>query len=106
VLRDQTSQSSRLVHDFLAHAERQLETLAKEGRRNSASADECSRLVDMMCLFFESLLREQRIDVEEYRLEIREFCLKFSWNYEATNVSHPRLVGSMLILDLSSIVSG
>ena len=106
MLRDQASQSSRLVHDFLAHAERQLETLAKEGRRNSATADECSRLVDMMCLFFESLLREQRIDVEEYRLEIREFCLKFSWNYEATNVSHPRLVGSMLILDLSSIVSG
>jgi len=105
VLRDQASQSSRLVHDFLAHAERQLETLAKEGRRNSATADECSRLVDMMCLFFESLLREQRIDVEEYRLEIREFCLKFSWNYEATNVS-PRRVGSMLILDLSSIVSG
>ena len=86
ILHNYDSQSSRLVHDFLAHAERQLETLSADSHVNPHSMDECDRLVRMMCLFFESLLREGKIELEEYRLEIREFCLKFVWNVDAATV--------------------
>jgi hypothetical protein len=44
LLQDQSSQSSRLVHEFLAHAGRQLEALStQEGER-----DKCARQVQMV----------------------------------------------------------
>lgn len=39
-----------------------------------------------MCLFLTALLRDGRIDVEEYGIEIREFCVNFLWVVEAADV--------------------
>ena len=93
LLTDQHSQSSRLVHEFLANAGRQLEALsAKEGEH-----DKTSRQVQMvllvikilrkMCLFLTSTLRDGRITLDEYGIEIREFCVHFLWVVEAADVS-------------------
>jgi CCR4-NOT transcription complex subunit 11 len=41
-----------------------------------------------MCLFLTALLREGRIGLEEYGIEIREFCILFSWVVEAADVFH------------------
>ena len=39
-----------------------------------------------MCLFLTALLRDGRIDIEEYRIEIRGFCVNFLWVVEAADV--------------------
>lgn len=39
-----------------------------------------------MCLFLTALLRDGRIDIDEYRIEIREFCVNFLWVVEAADV--------------------
>ena len=39
-----------------------------------------------MCLFLTALLRDGRIDVGEYGIEIREFCVNFLWVVEAADV--------------------
>ena len=40
-----------------------------------------------MCLFLTALLRDGRITLDEYGIEIREFCLLFAWVVEAADVS-------------------
>lgn len=42
-----------------------------------------------MCLFLTALLRDGRIDIDEYRIEIRGFCVNFLWVVEAADVSSP-----------------
>ena len=39
-----------------------------------------------MCLFLTALLRDGRIGLEEYGIEIREFCVNFLWVVEAADV--------------------
>jgi len=79
LLEDTASQSSRLVHEFLANAGRQLESLsAQEGGK-----DKSSRQIQMMCLFLTALLRDGRISLDEYGIEIRGFCVNFLWVVEA-----------------------
>lgn len=39
-----------------------------------------------MCLFLTSLLRNGLIGLEEYGIEIREFCVHFAWVVEAADV--------------------
>lgn len=45
-----------------------------------------------MCLFLTALLRDGRIDVEEYGIEIREFCVNFLWVVEAADVPNLSLL--------------
>jgi hypothetical protein len=97
LLQDQSSQSSRLVHEFLAHAGRQLEALSsQQGERDKSSRQVqlvLSRDIlgnEQMCLFLTALLRDGRIDVEEYGIEIREFCVNFLWVVEAADVPFSR----------------
>lgn len=39
-----------------------------------------------MCLFLTALLRDDRITLDEYGIEIREFCVRFLWVVEAADV--------------------
>src|SRR5271163_500892 len=39
-----------------------------------------------MCLFLTALLRDDRISLDEYGIEIREFCVRFLWVVEAADV--------------------
>jgi hypothetical protein len=39
-----------------------------------------------MCLFLTALLRDGRIGLEEYGIEIREFCVNYLWVVEAAEV--------------------
>lgn len=39
-----------------------------------------------MCLFLMALLRDDRISLDEYGIEIREFCVQFLWVVEAADV--------------------
>ena len=39
-----------------------------------------------MCLFLTALLRDGRIDIDEYRIEILGFCVNFLWVVEAADV--------------------
>jgi len=42
-----------------------------------------------MCLFLTALLRDDRISLDEYGIEIREFCVRFLWVVEAADVFSP-----------------
>lgn len=42
-----------------------------------------------MCLFLTALLRDGRIGLDEYGIEIREFCVSFLWVVEAADVLPP-----------------
>ena len=55
-----------------------------------------------MCLFLTSLLRDGRIDVDEYGIEIREFCVNFLWVVEAADVLVTVLM--MLMIVVSTII--
>lgn len=48
-----------------------------------------------MCLFLTALLRDGRIDVEEYAIEIRAFCVNFLWVVQAAEV-HTNLLVLMI----------
>jgi len=98
ILHDQSSQSARLVHEFLANAGRQLEALsAKQGERDKTSrqvrlvpSPQNVRSADyVMCLFLTALLRDGRISLDEYGIEIREFCVNYLWVVEAAEVPIP-----------------
>jgi hypothetical protein len=39
-----------------------------------------------MCLFLTAMLRDGRIGLDEYGIEIREFCVPFLWVVEAADV--------------------
>jgi hypothetical protein len=43
-----------------------------------------------MCLFLTALLRDGRIDADEYVIEIRGFCVNFLWVVEAAEVFSQR----------------
>jgi hypothetical protein len=40
-----------------------------------------------MCLFLTALLRDGRIGLDEYGIEIREFCVNYLWVVEAAEVT-------------------
>lgn len=50
-----------------------------------------------MCLFLTALLRDGRIGLEEYGIEIREFCVNYLWVVEAAEVTPPQT--NTLVLD-------
>ena len=47
-----------------------------------------------------ALLRDDRITLDEYGIEIREFCVRFLWVVEAADVTLPLRMG--LTVDVST----
>ena len=54
-----------------------------------------------MCLFLTSLLRDQRIDIDEYKIEIRGFCVNFLWVVEAADVASSKTGANSSCIDRS-----
>ena len=52
-----------------------------------------------MCLFLTALLRDDRISLDEYGIEIREFCVQFLWVVEAADVICPEEIADYRCID-------
>jgi hypothetical protein len=52
-----------------------------------------------MCLFLTALLRDDRISLDEYGIEIREFCVQFLWVVEAADVLCPEGIADYRCID-------
>jgi len=82
--------ASTLVHAFLANATRATESLGlpADVTTNEVAIDRAAqaRQVQLLCLFIQSLLRNNVMNFSEYLYDIQSLCVNFLWVPEAAEL--------------------
>ena len=77
------SSNVEFLHIFIENATRQI--------MNSGNKEEMARLAEIMVLFFKNAIRQGLLMLDDFFLDIQQFCMSFMWVVEVANVRHNAL---------------